>query len=245
MIPFPERDEGPSGTEPRRRGWLLGLALTVLVVGWAIWGPSVRSPRTSPTEVPGTIEPVPSVGTESEGAVVSRVETSVRVRPGFSGVRPSLEASRLPWLSRIRTNGVLEAERLRDDPAYLRRAVQHDRLKTLIQSPARDTPECAEVVAFVDRHGLPLAATVDLYNIIWATRQHEQRAAAQGISAGQEPDSAVRELEMADFRRRFQRDYDVELGSRLEELLALPIHPTVFMGVPSRAFGSGEPLLSD
>lgn len=156
-----------------------------------------------------------------------------------------MDGDRPHWRDRIRTNGTLEAERLGRDPAYYRRAVQHDRLKTLLQSPARDTPECDAVVAFVDRHGLPLAATVDLYNGIWAAREHEARVAGAAAAEDQGALAAVRELELSDFRRRFQRDYDADIGPMLEELFALPLRPTVFMGVPSRAFGSGEPLLTD
>ncbi len=134
---------------------------------------------------------------------------------------------------------------MKTDPAYLRKVFQNDRLRTLLKSPARDTPECRDVITFVDRKGLPLAATVDFYNILWATRQHERRVADAATPADREPMDVVRELELADFQRRFQHDFDVDVTPMLEELLSLPIHPTVFFGVPARGFGAGEALLSD
>jgi hypothetical protein len=123
--------------------------------------------------------------------------------------------------------------------------MQSDRLKTLMRSPARETPEFGQIVAFADRKGLPLAATVDLYNILWTTRDYEQRMADGLAAAEKEAKSLVRELELADFQRRFQNDFSVDVSPMLDELFALPIQPTVFMGVPQRAFAAGETLLSD
>jgi hypothetical protein len=136
-------------------------------------------------------------------------------------------------------------DRIQEDSAYRRQVIQHDRLKTLLRSPARDTPECDAVIAFVDRKGLPLAAAVDFYNVLWSTRQHEQRMSEAATPADREPIDVVRDLELSDFQRRFQADYDVEVGPMLEELLQLPVSPSVFMGVPMRSFQPGEALLSD
>lgn len=225
----------------RKWRWLVGgLVIAVMVLG--VW--SLRSPAPSTPEHQDGRE---AVGfTAGAGDVESREASArPRSRPFMRSENRGVALGGVPWQARLHTNGTLDAERLGQDEAYTRKVMQSDRLKTLMRSPARETPEFTQIVAFADRKGLPLAATVDLYNILWATRDYEQRLLDAAAPAEKEAKSLVRELELTDFQRRFQQDFAVDVSPMLEELFALPIQPTVFMGVPHRAFAAGETLLSD
>jgi|GEM_PF-3220878 len=216
--------------------------LVVAVVTLGLWNWRFRA---APGFLRGVrVEPGNSASTDGDAerraaAARSRSRPFMRSEGGVAG----LEA--IPWQARLRTNGTLDGDRMRQDEAYSRKVVQSDRLKTLIRSPAKETPEFGQIVAFADRKGLPLAATVDFYNIVWATRDYERRVSAVATPAEKEAIDLVRDLELADFGRQFQRDFAVEAAPLLEELFVLPIHPTVFMGIPHRAFVGGEALLSD
>jgi len=225
----------------------LGLGVLVMILGMAWWGGGESDTKDEGTRVPpngANEEPAGQGG----GNSIDRAGAATSSRPRPFARKPEadtiLVAPRTSWMTRIRTNGILEGERLRSDPAYLRRVLQHDRLRVMLKSPARETPECDQVVAFVDRKGLPLAATVDLYNLVWATRDHERRS-EQASETERAAIEVVRDMELTDFRRRFRDDFEVDIGPMLEELLALPLRPEVFMGVPGRAFVPGEALLSE
>jgi hypothetical protein len=226
---------------PRSWRWLVGgLAIAVMVLG--VWRLRSSAPLASANE-----DGREGVGLTAGADDVESRETLARSRsrPFQRSENHAAQVSRPPWQARLHTNGTLDAERLGQDAAYTRKVMQSDRLKTLMRSPARDTPEFGQIVAFADRKGLPLAATVDLYNILWATRDYEQRVADAVVPAEKEAKNLVRELELADFQRRFQQDFSVDVAPMLEELFALPIQPTVFLGVPHRSFAAGETLLSD
>lgn len=241
-------DDAPNATRtitdkqgPRSRRWLVGgLVTAVMLVG--VW--SLRSPAP-----PATAR---EDGREGAGLTAGAGDFGSREALGRPRSRPFMrsetrgaEVGTVSWQARLHTNGTLDAERLGQDEAYTRKVMQSDRLKTLIRSPARDTPEFTQIVSFADRKGLPLAATVDLYHILWATRDYERRVSDATTPAEKEAMSLVREMELADFQRRFQKDFAVEVAPMLDELFVLPIQPTVFMGVPHRAFAAGETLLSD
>lgn len=230
----------------RREGWTTGrslwVSLVILMVVWGLW--SLRPSATS--------EPPPFAGSAERRATSEDRDPESREATTRSRPRPFRRSEAgLPaldgrsWKARLRTNGVLDVDRLKQDAAYERKVIQSGQLKLLIHSPASETPECSQIVAFVDRKGLPLAATVDLYNIVWATRDYETRVAAAAAPSDKEPLEMVRGLELSDFEMRFQRDYGVDVGPMLEELFTLPIYPKVFMGIPDRAFSPGEALLSD
>ena len=250
--PGSDREDGDRflGVPGLTRGRMaVGLGLLVTILGIAWWGDGEAETRDQ-----GEGLRVPPSGAKEEpagldgGRAIDRAGAAISSRPRPFARKPGgdaiLAVPRLSWMTRIRTNGILEAERVQSDPAYLRRVLQHDRLRVLLKSPARETPECDQVVAFVDRKGLPLSATVDLYNLVWATRDHERKweQATEGERAAIE---VVREMELTDFQRRFRDDFEVDVGPMLEELLAMPIRPEVFMGVPGRGFVAGEALLSE
>lgn len=242
--PTGDGDEGPRLS----RGWLaIGLGLVVGGLGMAWWGGGEPEYVDSGTLLPPQRRAAAAAGADG-GNSMDRAGAASSSRPRPFARKPEadslLHAGRVPWMSRIRTNGVLEVERIRSDPAYLRRVMQHDRLRVLLESPARTTPECDRVVAFVEQKGLPLAATVDLYNLLWATRDHQRKwdVASENERAALD---VVRDLEMTDFQWRFREDFEVDVGPMLEEFLGLSIRPEIFMGIPDRAFVKGEALLSE
>ncbi len=225
---------------------LLGVAV-LLVLAWGLWSLRPGASRDSSGPEGTTEKPGSASADVSESGTERSPErgTGTRRRPfQRSSDAPALDRG-IPWQSRIRTNGFLEGDRLADDLAYRRKAIQSNKLKTLLDSPARDTPECAQVIAFVERRGLPLAATVDLYNILWATRGHEDRRSQSTDPGTRDSIDLVQGMELSDFSRRFQTAFEVDAAPLLEDLFALGIRPRVFMGIPSVAFSGGEPLLSE
>lgn len=226
---------------PGRRWLIVVIAAFVLVLVWAFWRAADDPAASRAVSAEGGADGGGGAGVATRDGGGGAPGRLMGRRAGMAGSLPSLTPPAIPWQARVHTNGVVDYDQFQADPAYQRRVMQHDRLKTLLNSPARETPECEAIVAFADRKGLPLAAVVDLYNIVWATRQHEQRMAAEGA----DQPSVVRDLELSDFQRRFHRDFDVDVGPMLEELFALPLKPTVFMGVPGRGVRPGEPMLSD
>lgn len=234
----------------RREGLFLlgGTALLVLIAAWQLRLPRGKEPDHA------SLAPVPRPGASNAGWS----EDASASDPGHTGttvaaahrfrrapVASSGRARRPDWEYRIRTNGVLEPDRLRTDPAYSRAVQRHLKLRSLLRSPARETPECAEIIALVERRGLTLAAVPDLYHALWEYRAAEQREKAASAEADRGSIGFVRTLALDDFMRRFRELSETDPAPVFEELVRLPAEPTVFFGPPDLGLQPGETLLTD
>lgn len=148
-------------------------------------------------------------------------------------------------MSRIRTNGVFDPTRPSNDHAHAQAWLRHRQLRSLVKSPARDTAECAAVVALAERHGLSLAAVPDLYNALWEVRNLERQMQESQSPAQAGGLESIKLLELEDFMNRFRRDFAVDPNPVFGELVGLGLHPSVFFGVPDVSARPGEPLLTD
>ncbi len=213
------------------------MAIGVAAAGLAVWvglGRRPGGPAPSPAESPDAVaeeraEPAPGVTGE-------RLARGI-LPPGGAGVGPPIP-SRPPssrWDHRLRTNGIVDPARAIEDEEYSRLVRKHRRIKALLVSPARETPECAAIVALTERLGLPVAAVPDLYNALWEL-QAAERAAARPDGGGnpeaRQATAFVGQLAWEDFQIRFTRDLGIPAEPVFQELAALNLHPTVFFGVP-------------
>ncbi|MGE3310644.1 MAG: hypothetical protein AB7O66_11800 [Limisphaerales bacterium] len=229
------------------RGLVVVAGLLFVVVVANLWSSRTRGSRDGPGSEGWTNGRGGVAGAAEVGALEDPGRgTGAKRRPFLRSERQApVNAGAVPWQSRIRNNGFVDSDLLATDPDHRRRAHQSNRLRVMLESPARDTPEFGQVMAFVERRGLPLAATVDLYNMLWAARGHEVRMSEATDAGTRDSIDLVQGMEMSDFGRRFRSVFDVDVEPLFEEISVLGIRPTVFMRLPSAAFVSGEPLLTE
>lgn len=242
------RSEPPPAAD-RRRGaaWLLGGAiLAAAAIFWMV-APTPRPTRERAAE--NTTAPVapladPPPPTPSPAP---NTATGWRSAPGrnLATTPHPLSAVPISWTQRIRTNGWFEPEKLRGNSEYLASLKRHQRIRALLQSPARETAECQAIIALTERRQLSLAAVSDLYNALWEIRTMERRLQSSDNTAQREGMESIGLTELEDFMHRFHRDHGVEPGPVFDELLRLDLHPTVFFGIPNPGVTPGEALLAD
>ncbi len=240
----------------RRTVWVLGgIGLLVLGLAWigrrrppVPAGAGAGSDHGTVPEVAAAVGIAVAAGAPArEGPAGSRVESDRARSFRRAETRPGalVAAGRPAWEYRIRTNGVLDGRRMTNDLAYRGEVKRHLKLRALLRSPARETPECAAIIGLVERRGLSLAAVPDLYHALWEARTAERREQAAAGVTERNSIGFVRSVATEDFLHRFRRDFAVDPGPVFEELVGLPIEPTVYFGVPDVGLRPGEVLLSD
>lgn len=248
-------DSTPAGAGPGRRWGAVVLLGGALLAG--LWALAPRGPATfrdldGAAGAAGAREPAASESGDADrsrgGGSGTAAGWRAPFRSGAAAAGPVAAREPedpAPWLAQIRTNGVFDPQRVSAEPGYLESVERHLRLRALVRSPARETPECRALVELARRRGLSLAAVPELYNALWEVRAMERRLQRTDQAVRQDAMQTLGLLELEDFMSRFRRNHRVEPGPVFEELMGLGLHPTVFFGNPDVVTKPGEPLLAD
>lgn len=226
----------PTDTSRERSHWgrlgVVGVGVAAVVAALGL-GPGRRGGGPAPLSA---TEPATVTRVEADpGISLTRMTRHLQGRPA-DGASGSVTASAAPvarrWDLRLRTNGVVDLDQALVDPEYAKQLRRHRRIKALLLSPARETPECEAIIGLTERLGISVAAVPDLYNALWEFRSAERSAREAGDPAGRDAAVFIGEIGWGDFQLRFTRDLGIPAEPVFQELLTLDLHPTVFFGVP-------------
>lgn len=252
----------PEGRSFRGLVWVL--AGMVLLAVLAVWGgrrppappapaPSPEAlaaadsarPGPSPGSPPSSAAGAPGAGGPGESAAARAFRRSVPGPGAAAGAGEAEPGGRPAWAARIRVDGVVDVARMRTNREYRERVQRHLKLRMLVHSPLLNSPECAAVAALAQRMNLSLATVPDLYHALWEARQFERQLREEAAAGRDTGIGLVQTVATEDFLRRFRRDFGVDGGPVLEELMRLPVVPTKILGPPDMQVRSGDELLVD
>lgn len=218
-----------SGTASALSGRALTLGLGALVLALVI--DRFRSPGDASTDSP-------AVARERATAHPPQQPAPAPERPRLTVNPGALRA--LPW-ARISTNkATLSLHRLENDLEYRDVVRRHVQLRALMNSPARDTPECIAVGAMAEAYGYPIEVVPMAYRFAWERKAIQQKLAAPENDGERRIRLKMSESDFVMLIRRYQGRKHPEF---LDALKALD--PKVPFGHLDVSVNDGEPLFEE
>ncbi len=136
------------------------------------------------------------------------------------------------------TNNVFDETRTQE-PGYADRVKRTMAIRHYMHSPAKETPECQQIVEMLAKEGVGLYAVCDVYNEAWNAKSRQQMI-DQASAANKERGEVMKEFYRLQTEKSLGAKYGITNQAFFDTLQS--IKPKVFFGMRNMAPPTGEVL---